>query len=287
MRVCPAERVRQGQHDFLPANPARAPTAQAGAARSSYVTQPRRRRRAADDVLEREHVGWARRDRAGGCRSAAWGRRAAPRRRNSVGEIIRRSGPAAASASGGPQKQRRRTAAGRVQRPGARPPGEPVSAATREAAACRRMPARRSRVARGPASFSTRRPGVERTLGRGGVETKELRRLVADPRERMAAEAHGARLHVAEAVLGDRVARRGALDQPSRNLRSTVRQAGGGPAAGITSSVTRSTPRSLSQSRISAARSNVAGSMSWTATASRPSGRIAGLARADPARASR
>ena len=51
------------------------------------------------------------------------------------------------------------------------------------------------------------------------------------------------------------------------NLRSTVDR-GCRSRAGITSSVTRSTPRSSSQSRISAPRSNVAGSMSCTATAS-------------------
>ena len=61
--------------------------------------------------------------------------------------------------------------------------------------------------------------------------------------------------------------------------------------AGITSSVARATPRSSSQSRISAARSNVAGSTSCTATASTPPSRgiahLAGPACPEHARGSR
>ena len=150
--------------------------------------------------------------------------------------------------------------------PRCRPTSGTACAATRAAGACRRRPERRSPRGSIPASLRIRRPASSaRTVWRGSSPTNS-----GDSRAIAERGCGGQRAggdcrwrKPCWAIASPRLARsRSQAATSGRRSESGCRS-----RAGITSSVTRPTPRSSSQSRISAARSNVAGSMSWTATA--------------------
>ena len=148
-----------------------------------------------------------------------------------------------------------------------RPPVVALRELVAQRAGCTRSPARRTRGAARPPrpSGAGRCPGRPRSRPRRARGTPPPRRPAnAAPRARAGAGAG----------CGSAGARAGRSRRPRRGGRAASRPApargsrtAAVPRAGITSSVTRSTPRSPSQSRISAQRWKLAGWMSWIATA--------------------
>ena len=219
-----------------------------------------RRARAAQDRLEREHVG----------RPVEVGRvqvepqHAAGRQR---GRADRERGAADRHGGGeAPRGRGRRTAA-------ASPTSRSRPPARGAARACRRTRARRTRAARRRRARSTRRPAAmlacvcarsmpaNSASGRRTCLGPRPRHRFASPRWRKPCWA---------------IASPRSRQSSSQAARSGRRWKNGWRSgAGITSSVARSTPWSSSQSRISAQRSNVAGSTSWIATAMLPLARHA------------
>ena len=206
--------------------------------------------------------------RSVGCRSTRSVRSAAARRRARA----RREGArerAARAASSRPGRAARSRAVGVGAAVDPQQAGPPAKLRLGSRAQRRRVGVGRGDEAVGLDTGELQHPpaGMHGAPRLRAVEADELAGALARrPRDQWRGEARGARGAVLKAVLRDGVAGAAALAQPADHLRRALAY-GCRSRAGITSSVTRSTPWSSSQSRISAQRSNVAGSMPCSATA--------------------
>ncbi len=229
--------------------------------------------------------GWS---RSGGCRSR---RSVAPASRAHGAQHRRERWRAGSHPSC--RAERRGEPIGRHGRAGAAGPPTRRSArpARRAARACRRRPGATKPRGSTPASLSTRRPAS--TARRVSSASRPTNSRVAPPGTRaseLARRAARATWRCWKPCWAIASPARRALRQPAAPARAGGSSNGCRSGAGITSSVTRSTPWSSSQSRISAQRSNVAGSTSCSETASRRSsaalsGDVATAVRSAPARA--